>query len=44
MIHKEQAIKYIIYQMWKFYNVMIDGKNLFDQPVKNNKLTYENVT
>ena len=29
--------------MWKFYNVMIDGKNLFDQPVKNNKLTYENV-
>ena len=27
----------------KDYNVMIDGKNLFDQPVKNNKLTYENV-
>ena len=22
---------------------MIDGKNLFDQPVKNNKLTHENI-
>ena len=22
---------------------MIDGKNFFDQPVKNNKLTYENI-
>ena len=22
---------------------MVDGKNLFDQPVKNNKLTYENI-
>ena len=25
------------------YNVMINGKNFFDQPVKNNKLMYENV-
>ena len=25
----------------KDYNVMIDGKNFFDQPVKNNKVTYE---
>ena len=24
-------------------NVMIDGKNLFDQPVKNDKVTYENI-
>ena len=23
---------------------MIDGKNIFDQPVKNNKVTYENFT
>ena len=23
---------------------MIDGKNLFDQPVKNNKVTYENIS
>ena len=27
----------------KDYNVMIDGKNFFDQPVKNDKVTYENV-
>ena len=27
----------------KDYNVMIDGKNVFDQPVKNNKTTYENI-
>ena len=22
---------------------MIDGKSIFDQPVKNNKITYENI-
>ena len=27
----------------KDYNVMIDGKNFFDQPVKNNKVTYGNI-
>ena len=27
----------------KDYNVMIDGKNVFDQPVKNSKITYENI-
>ena len=27
----------------KDYNVMIDGKNFFDQPVKNHKITYENI-
>ena len=27
----------------KNYNVMIDGKNFFGQPVKNNKVTYENI-
>ena len=27
----------------KDYNVMIDGKNFFRQPVKNNKITYENI-
>ena len=26
----------------KDYNVMIDGKNVFDQPVKNNRITYKN--
>ena len=23
---------------------MVDGKNFFDQPVKNNKVTYENIS
>ena len=27
----------------KDYNFMIDGKNFFDQPVKNDKVTYENI-
>ena len=27
----------------KYYNVMIDGKNIFDQPVKNNKVAVENI-
>ena len=27
----------------KNYNVMIDGKHFFDQPTKDNKVTYENV-
>ena len=26
----------------KDHNVMINGKNFFDQPIKNNKVTYEN--
>ena len=28
----------------KDYNVMIDGKNVFDEPVKNDKVTFENIT
>ena len=27
----------------KDYNVMIDGKNLFDQPVKSSVRTYDNI-
>ena len=27
----------------KYCNIMIDGKNVFDQPVKNDKITYENI-
>ena len=27
----------------KDYNVMIAGKNFFDQPVKNNKVAYQNI-
>ena len=26
----------------KDYNIMINGENFFDQPIKNNKITYEN--
>ena len=28
----------------KDYNIMINGENFFDQPVKNKKVTYENIT
>ena len=27
----------------KNYNVMINAENFFDQPIKNNKITYENI-
>ena len=27
----------------KYYNIMTDGKNFFDQPIKKNKVTYENI-
>ena len=27
----------------KDYNIMIDGKNFFDQPIKNDKIAYENI-
>ena len=27
----------------KHYNVMIDGKNLFDKPIKSDKITYDNI-
>ena len=27
----------------KDYNIMINGENVFDQPTKNNKATYENI-
>ena len=38
MMRKEHVIKDI-----KDCNVMIDGKNFFDQPVKNDKVTYEKI-
>ena len=27
----------------KDYNIMLNGENLFGQPIKNNKVTYENI-
>ena len=40
MMHKELVIQDITFQD---YNVVIDGKNFFDQPIKNYKVIYENV-
>ena len=34
---------YILNVELKYYNVIIDGKNFFDQPVKNDKVTYKNI-
>ena len=28
----------------KDYNIMVNGENVFGQPIKNNKVTYENIT
>ena len=44
-MRKEQVIKkcYLPNVEIKNYNVMIDGKNFFDQPTKNDKVTYENI-
>ena len=27
----------------KYYNIMINGESFFDQPIKDNKVTYENI-
>ena len=43
MIRKEQVIKDIPNVEIKDFNVMIDGKIFLDQPIKNNKVTYENI-
>ena len=45
MIHKEQLRKAIFLPSVeiKTYNVMINGENFFDQSIKNNKVTYENI-
>ena len=44
MMRKEQAVKDFLQNVEiKDYNVMIDGKNVFDQPVKINNVTYENI-
>ena len=36
-------IYYLLNVEIKDYNVMIDGKNFFDHPIKNDKITYENI-
>ena len=44
-MHKEQVLEAIIYKIVeiKNYNIMINGENFFDQPIKGNKVTYENI-
>ena len=34
---------YLPYVEIKDYNVMINGKLFFDQPIKSDKITYENI-
>ena len=45
MMHKKTSNKryYLPNVEIRDYNVIIDRKNLFDQPVKNDKITYENI-
>ena len=45
MIHKEEVLKaiYLPNVEIKHYNFMINGGNFFDQLIKNNKVTYENI-
>ena len=44
IIHIEQVTRYFLpTAKRKDYNVMIDSKSIFDQPVKNNQRTYENI-
>ena len=39
----EHCIQIIIFQKTKDYNVMIDGKNFFDQPINSELETYESI-
>ena len=45
MMHKEQVTIDIILEKVEVrdYNVIIDRTNVFDQAVKNDKITYENI-
>ena len=40
----EKVKSNIIFQLWKkYYNVMINGRNFFNQPMKNDLKTYDNI-
>ena len=43
MIHKEHHTSTRTNEEIKDYNIMSNGENFFDQPVKKNKVTYENI-
>ena len=42
LIEKETQDIFLLKVEMKDYNVMMDGRNVFDQPVKNDKITYDN--
>ena len=40
----EKVKSNIIFQLWKkYYNVMINGRSFFNQPMKNDLKTYDNI-
>ena len=43
MKYKEQVTNNIIFQLEKYKNMLINGQNFFDQPVRNNLITYDNI-
>ena len=44
MIHKEHhTLAYLSKVEIKDYNITINGENVFDQPIKNKKITYDNI-
>ena len=43
MTHKEVKGYYLPNVGLKDYNIMIDWQNVFDQPIRNDKVTYENI-
>ena len=42
LIEEETQDIFLLKVEMKDYNVMMDGRNVFDQPVKNDKITYDN--
>ena len=43
MIEQSDDQYYLLTVEIKDYNIMINGENFFDQPIKNNKVTYDNI-
>ena len=42
LIEEETQDIFLLKVEMKDYNVMMDGRNVFDQPIKNDKITYDN--
>ena len=42
LIEEETQDIFLLKVDMKDYNVMMDGRNVFDQPIKNDKITYDN--